>query len=308
MAKRNYYEVLGIPRGASEKEVKAAYRRMARKHHPDLNPGSKDAETRFKEINEAHEVLSDAEKRKKYDAYGENWKHAEAYAQAQRAPGRYGTVRGSPRTGPTGMEMDDSPFESFFGSVFGGQRAARRGPVSGQDAEHPVDVTLEEAFAGATRILHLTEATGAIRRIEVKIPAGVHTGARVRIAGEGHPSAGAAPKGNLYLLVTVLPHPRFERHGDDLQTDAPVPLDDAVLGGEAELATLTGKLMLTVPPDTQNGRIFRLAGHGMPKLGQPGRGDLLAKVRVILPTNLTEQERELFRALKRLRAEASPHA
>ncbi|MSQ26147.1 MAG: J domain-containing protein [Dehalococcoidia bacterium] len=308
MAKRNYYEVLGIPRGASEKEVKAAYRRMARKHHPDLNPGNKDAEARFKEVNEAHEVLSDAGKRKKYDAYGENWKHAEAYAQAQGAPGRYGSVRGSRRAGPIGAEMDELPLESFFDSVFGGTRRGRRGPLRGQDAEHPVEVTLEEAYAGATRLLHMTEAAGSVRRLEVNIPAGVRTGSRVRIAGEGAPGAGGGPKGDSYLLVTVLPHPRLERHGDDLHTDVPLALADAVLGGEAEVGTLTGKVVLTVPPDTQNGRIFRLAGQGMPRLGQPGRGDLLAKVRVVLPTDLTEQERELFRALKRLRAEAKPHA
>ena len=300
MAKQNYYDALGIPRGASEKEVKAAYRRMARKHHPDLNPGNKDAEARFKEINEAHEVLIDPGKRKKYDTYGETWKQAGAYGRARGAPGR--------RSGPVGVEVDDSPFESFFDSVFGGRRGSRRGPVRGQDAEHPVDVTLEEAFAGATRVLHLTEAAGALRRIEVTIPPGVRTGSRVRIAGEGHPGSGGGPKGDLFLLVTVLPHPRFERHGDDLHVEAPLPLADAILGGEAEVATLMGKLMLTVPPDTQNGRVFRLAGQGISRLGHTGRGDLLVKVRVVLPTDLTEPERDLFRALKRRQTEPESHA
>jgi DnaJ-class molecular chaperone len=335
LASQDYYAVLGVPRTASEKEIKSAFRKLARKYHPDVNPGDKSAEERFKEINEAYEVLSNPESRKKYDQYGHNWKHADQFEAARQASQR----ASRPRSGRTvTFDFDDLAssggagagfadiFEQFFRSEprrggAGGRRPATRG----QDIEHPVEISLEEAFNGTTRTLELTSeqpcpvcngsgrsggkpcpecfATGLVakpKRIEVKIPPGVTTGSRVRIAGEGGAGVGGGPKGDLYLVISVRPHPLFERKGDDLMVDVSVPLVDAVLGGEALVPTLKGtRLALKIPPETQNGRVIRLAGQGMPKLGNPSqRGDLYAKVNVVLPTNLTPAQRSLFEQLR----------
>jgi len=322
---RDFYDVLGVSRSASDKEVRQAFRRLARKYHPDVNPGDTSAEARFKEINRAYEVLSDAEKRKKYDRYGERWEQAEAFDQARRAGGAGGAFtqtfdlgdlfgRGGGRGGP---------FEGIFEAFTG-----RRGPMRGQNVEYAADVTLEEAFQGTTRLLglqseeacvtcggsgqiagavcHVCEGTGAVvrpKRLEVKIPAGVQDGSRVRIAGEGHPGFGGGPRGDLYVVVRVRSHPRFERKGADLVTEAGVALEDAVLGGEVEVQTLSGKrVALKLPPLTQNGRVFRLAGLGMPRLDEKrknkARGDLLVRVRVLLPESLSARERELFERLR----------
>lgn len=326
MAKRDYYEVLGIAKTASEKEIRQAYRRLARKLHPDVNPGNKASETKFKEVNEAYEVLSDPESRKKYDQYGENWKYADRFAQAgvggtggfggpaghggpfewhwgqQGTPGQAGYGTGGP-------EDSSDIFEEIFGGGggFGRRRAGRRGApaaMPGQDIEQPVDVTLEEAFHGTTRILQMTDASGRPRRIEVKVPPGVKTGSRVRIAGEGTPGFGGGARGDLWLVITVLDHPVFKREGNDLHVEIPVPLVDAMLGGEAQVPTVTGgKLALKIPPETQNGKVFRLSGQGTPRLGGTGRGDLYAKVKVVLPAPLTTRERELFQELRALRGQ-----
>ncbi len=322
---REFYDVLGVPRSASDKEVRQAFRRLARKYHPDVNPGDAKAEERFKEINRAYEVLSDADKRKKYDRYGERWEQAEAFDQARRAGGApftqtfdLGDLFG--RGGGGG------PFEGIFEAFTG-----RRGPMRGQNVEYAAEVTLEEAFQGTTRLLelqseeacatcggsgqiagavcHVCQGAGAVvrpKRLEVKIPAGVQDGARVRIAGEGHPGFGRGPRGDLYVVVRVHPHSRFERKGADLVTEAGVALEDAVLGGEVEVPTLAGKhVALKLPPLTQNGRVFRLSGLGMPKLGADGRpaknkarGDLMVRVRVVLPETLSARERELFERLR----------
>ena len=300
MAKRDYYDILGVKRNATEKEIKQAYRRLARQHHPDINPGDKAAEARFKEVNEAYEVLSDADIRKKYDRFGEGWKHAEHFAQAG-ARGRAPTGwRREQRSGPAASVFDafdfgaDDSFEGIFGR--GGFRTPR---MQGQSIEHPVEVTLEEAYQGTGRIIQLADPAGRPRRLVVKIPAGVKTGSRVRMAGEGGPGIGGGPNGDLWLLVTVLPHRTFERKGDDVYVDVAVPLVDAILGGEVEAPTIRGSnLALTLPPETQNGRSFRLAGQGMPKLGGAGRGDLYARIKVVLPAGLTEQEKQMFREMK----------
>ncbi len=316
MAKRDFYQVLGVSRSASEKEVRQAFRRLARQHHPDVNPGDSSAEAKFKEINEAYEVLSNAESRAKYDRYGAGWKHAEQYERAHagaQGPSTWrwndGPGRGRVTVESFGIEDEDDPFASIFDTFAGGRTRfagtrRRAGPARGQDVEHAMEVTLEEAYQGATRLLRIEGAGGSSRRLEVKIPAGVQTGSRVRIAGEGGPGSGpGAAKGDLYLAVAVAPHPRFERRGDDLHADVEVPLAEAVLGGEASVPTLSGRrIALKVPPETQNGRTFRLAGQGMPRLGSPGRGDLYAKVRVVLPTGLSQRERQLFEELRALRA------
>jgi molecular chaperone DnaJ len=326
MAKKDYYQILGVSRNASEKDIKQAYRRLARKHHPDLNPGDKSAEAMFKEINAAYEVLSNTEKRKKYDQFGDQWEYAEQFAKAG---GQEGVRWDFGKDGTTFEYGDSSGFGDIFSSLFGdagiGSRM-RRGPQRGQDIESPIEVSLEEAYHGSARVIQLeTEepctacgGTGKVgnrvcticngaggkiipKRLEVKIPAGVRDGSRIRIAGEGGPGRAEGNKGDLYLVVKVLPHQVFERKGDDLYTEVSVSLSAAMLGGEVGLPTLNGNLSLKIPPETQNGKVFRLAGKGMPKLGNSDYGNMFAKVRVVLPTNLTEEERKLFEKLRSLR-------
>jgi DnaJ-class molecular chaperone len=327
MAGKDYYQILGVGRAASEKEIKQAYRRLARKHHPDLNPGDKSAEARFKEINAAYEVLSDPEKRKKYDQFGDQWEYAEQFAKA----GGQERVRWDFGKGGTTFEYGDAgDFGDIFSSLFGdagmGSRV-KRGPQRGQDIESPVEVSLEEAYHGSTRVIQLQGqepctacgGTGRVgnrvcticngagakavpRRLEVRIPPGVKDGSRIRMAGEGAHGRAGGSKGDLYLVVRVLPHRLFERKGDDLHSEVSLPLATAMLGGEVRLPTLDGNLSLKIPPETQNGKVFRLAGKGMPQLGNANYGSLFAKVRVVLPTNLTDEERKLFEKLRSLRS------
>jgi DnaJ-class molecular chaperone len=317
-AKKDYYEVLGVKRDASEKEIRQAYRKLARQYHPDVSPNDQTAEARFKEISEANEVLSDKEKRAKYDRYGHDWQHAEQ-AEAARQAGFGGQGQGPFSYSTSGNpDLNDlfgggggGDFSSIFGDLFGG--AGGRGGRSrvhyesmpGQDVEHPVTVSLEEAYAGTTRVLSIPQAEGAPRRIEVKIPAGVRDGSRVRVAAEGAPGPFGGPKGDLYLMVTVSPHKTFTREGDDLHVAVPVPLHVAVLGGEVEVPTPKGtKLALRLPAETQNGRKFRLKGQAMPHLGGSGNGDIFAEVQVVLPTQLNDEERKLFERLAELREHA----
>jgi curved DNA-binding protein len=294
---RDYYEVLGVSRNATDKEIRSAYRKLARKHHPDVNPGDKASEAIFKEINAAHDVLSDPEKRRKYDLYGENWQHADEIERMQKArAGRGGSYRFT-TTDFGGFEGD---FSDIFSGIFGGGGNGRRANIRRQPAhvEQPVEVTLDEAFRGATRTLMVEGDHGDTRRLEVKIPPGVDTGSRVRIAGEGRMGFGGQ-RSDLYLTITVRPDPRFERKGDDLYVDVEVPLTTPVLGGEVEVQGIDKKVALRLPAGTQNGQIFRLAGLGMPKLGMPGRrGDLFARVRVRLPKEPSETQRKLFEQLK----------
>jgi DnaJ-class molecular chaperone len=327
MAGKDYYQILGVNRNASEKEIKQAFRRLARKHHPDLNAGDKAAEAKFKEINAAYEVLSNPEKRKKYDQFGDQWEYADQFAKS----GGQERVRWDFGKGGSTFEYGDlSGFGDIFSSLFGdsglGSRM-RRGPRRGQDIESPVEVTLEEAYHGSTRMMQLQTqepctacgGTGRVgnrvcticngaggkitpKRLEVKIPAGVRDGSRIRIAGEGGPGLAGGSKGDLYLVVKVLPHKLFERKGDDLYTEVSVPLATAILSGEVRLPTLNGNLSLKIPPETQNGKVFRLAGKGMPQLGNNKHGNMFAKVKVVLPTNLTEEERKLFERLRSLRS------
>jgi len=326
MAKPDYYKTLGVDRKTSDKEIKQAYRRLARKHHPDLNPDDKQAESRFKEINAAYQVLSDPEKRKKYDQYGDQWEYADQFARA----GGQERVRWDSGKGGTAFEYGDiGDFGDILSNLFGGSAARpgmRRGPQRGQDVESTIQVTLEEAYHGSTRLIQLqtgelcsscggtgrvgnrtcTACSGAgsrisPRRLEVKIPVGVKDGSRIRIAGEGGPGHAGGGRGDLYLMVKLVPHRLFERKGDDLYADAPVPLATAMLGGEIMLPTLNGNLSLKIPAETQNGKVFRLAGKGMPGLGGKKYGSLLARAKVVLPTDLTEEERKLFEKLRSLR-------
>ncbi len=320
----SFYETLGVKRDASEKEVRSAYRKLARKHHPDVNPGDKAAEAKFKQITNAYEVLSDAEKRRKYDKYGDRWEYADQIEEAQRQRGGTRFAHGN---GGGFQQFDVSDLGDLggaFGQFFGRGRSGGVRTMSrrGADLQQPVEITLEEAYHGAARMLEMLtlepcdtcggsgEIAGATchncgghgqvqkpRRIEVKIPAGVATGSKVRIAKEGQPGMGGGPKGDLLLIVTVRPHKQFERKGDDLIEEIEVPLTTAVLGGEAEVPTVTAKVMLKIPPLTQNGRVFKLGGLGMPHLNKEGKGDLHARVRVKLPESLDDNQKALFEEL-----------
>jgi len=310
MEYKDYYKILGVDRNATTQEIKRAYRRLARKYHPDVNPGDKAAEERFKEINEAYEVLSDPEKRRKYDQLGASWQQWQRMGGDPRGFDWSQWFSGAP--GQVHVEYADlgdlfgeglGGFSDFFQAIFGGmgRRPGTRRTWTyaqrGQDVEQTVEISLEEAFRGTTRII---EKNG--RRLEVKIPPGVDTGSRVRVAGEGGPGIGGGPAGDLYLRIKVRPHPVFTRQGDDLRCEVPVDLYTAVLGGEVRVPTLNGDVMLKVPPGTQGGRTFRLRGKGMPNLRNPQRrGDLYAKVRIRVPTNLSSREKELFQELARLR-------
>jgi DnaJ-class molecular chaperone len=335
MAGKDYYNLLGIPKNAPDKDVKAAYRRLARKYHPDVNPGDKVAEARFKEINEAFEVISDVQKRKRYDQYGSDFENAEAFArarqQSQQQSGSYSRgARGSPFATDEAQDMGDlnEVFESLFRGMGGGgaRTGGRRVPRRGQDLEHQIEMSLEEAYNGTKRVLELKseqtcpacQGMGRVknvvcqvcrgagrvikpRRLEVKIPPGVKEGSKVRVAGEGDPGMGGT-SGDLYLIIKIAPHTLFKREGDDLTVDVPVSLTAAVLGSEVQVPTLKGsKLALKIPPETQNGKVFKLAGQGMPRLNDTKRGDMLAKVSIVLPTNLNDSERGLFEQLRSMR-------
>jgi len=330
LAKRDYYKILGVNKGAGEKEIKQAYRRLARQFHPDVNPGNTEAEKKFKDLSEAYEVLSDKEKRQKYDRYGERWQQAEQFEQAR---------RGSPFGGFGGFEQFGGQSSNFrtsdmgdlgdiFGNIFGG---FRRQPRSrrGQDIESPISVSLEEAFRGGARTITLSSeepcascgGTGRIadqvcaicrgagrapatRQLEVKIPAGVRNGSRVRVRGQGGPGEAGGPAGDLFLVISVRRHQQFERRGDNIYVDVSVPLTVAALGGEVKVPGLGGSLALKIPPETQSGKSFRLTRQGMPHLGKNTRGDLFARINITLPTKLTAEEKALFEQLRRMRPES----
>ncbi|BCS33574.1 molecular chaperone DnaJ [Luteitalea sp. TBR-22] len=319
---RDYYATLGVAKTASEKEIKQAFRRLARKHHPDVNPGNSAAEAKFKEINEAYEVLGDAEKRRKYDELGANWK---AYEQAQRqgfdprgggpfggggwpfggAPGAQAGAQGGGYRSVSPEEFQEmfgegaNPFSDFFTTFFGGAQAGgarpkARGRRHHVPQEHDVAISLEEAFMGTTRKVTLTGA-GSDRSLEVRFPAGIRDGQKVRAASDG---------GDVFFRVRLAPHPRFEPRGDhDLATRVAVPIPVAVIGGEIEVMPLVGpRVRAKVPAGTRPGAVLRLRGHGRPILGQAGqRGDLLVTLDLQVPTDLTPEERRHYEALAELR-------
>jgi curved DNA-binding protein len=301
---KDYYQILGVSPDADEKTIRQAFRKLARQYHPDVNPGDKAAEEQFKAINEANQVLSDPEQRKKYDALRAQY---QSWQQSGGRPRDFNWQAWSAQPGEGVYETygtvddlqdifgDESPFSHFFTSIFGGARGAQRTsrPRRGRDLEVEVEVTLEETFRGTTRSLQIGD-----RRIEAKIPPGVYTGARVRLAGQGEPGRHGGSAGDLYLSIRVLPHATFERDGEDLFTEVPVDIYTAALGGEVRVPTLDGAVMLKVPPQTQSGRTLRLRGKGMPRLNDPNtRGDLYARVRLVLPEPLSERELQAFREL-----------
>ena len=308
---KDYYATLGVAKSASEKEIKQAFRKLARKLHPDVNPGDKKAEARFKEINEAYEVLGDPAKRRKYDELGANWRMYEQTPPPPPGGAPFGAGGGFRTMTPEEMEElfgNQNPFSDFFTTFFGGgfegeptRRGGARGRArqrQGRDVEHEIELSLEDAYHGATRRLALKH-DGHARTVDVRIPAGVGDGSRVRVAGEGEQGAGGASSGDLYLRVRVAPHPVFERKGRDVYVKVPLPVTTAVLGGEAEVPTLAGRTVrLRIPPLTQNGQMFRLKGYGMPAVGKPEeKGDAYARVEAQLPTQLSAEERKHYEAL-----------
>lgn len=288
----DYYNTLGVGRDADEKAIRGAFRRLARKYHPDLNKEDADAEARFKEVNEAYEVLSDADSRKKYDTYGDQWKDAdriEEQRRAARSPFDF-TARGY-------YDNSDlfSGFEDIFGSGGGFRDFETRRAPRNVRTETTITVSLEEAYTGTTINANLTTGDRA-RRFEVDIPPGVDNGSAVRVT----PESGT----ELLFRVSVTPHPRFRRLGEDIYTDVPVAFEEAILGGEAEVMTLDGRrIAVTIPENSQNGQNIRLRGLGMPTLGSPGKkGDLYATVRPVMPKSMNDEQRDLIRRFRELRA------
>ncbi len=281
----DYYATLGVARGATEKDIRSAFRKLARKHHPDVNDSDPASEEKFKEINEAYTVLSDAESRRKYDRYGDDWKRADQFGQSGRRGGFSYSNMGDMGGGVRGFN-----FEDLFGGMGGHD-------VKPPPSEYPVSITLEEAFQGASRRLRMQDG----RRLEVTIPPGVDNGSKVHISSK------ASRGSDFYLVVSVKDHAKFRRQRKDLYVEVEAPLDDAVLGGELTVPTLTGWLALTIPKGTQNGSRFRLAGQGMPALNNSAnnprgdvdhRGDLFATLKVKLPSEFTEEEIDLFQMLR----------
>jgi len=331
---KDYYRILGVERGADDAAIKSAYRKLARKYHPDVNKGK---DERFKEINEAYEVLSDPEKRRRYDTLGPDWQ-------------RYAQQPGASQPGGPGFTVeygDGGDFSDFFRTIFGDmgarggggrggfqdlfgegfQRGGGRGRRRGQDVQANVDISLEEAFAGSRKTFSMEldepcatcqgsgniagkpcatcQGTGwqrARREVDVRIPPGVRTGQKVRVSGEG--GGGSGGRGDLYLVVSVAPHPQFERKGDDIAHVLPLTAPEAALGATIEVPTLRGKVSMKVPPSTSSGRTFRLRGYGMPRVRGGGAGDQLVTVKIVMPTELTPAERELYERLKALRTDS----
>jgi len=306
---KDYYDILGIPKSAGEDDIKSAFRKLARKYHPDVAADKKSAEEKFKELNEAYEVLSDPEKRKKYDAYGEHWEHAgQGFPPPPSGGGGYA---GGYPGGATEFEFGGTGFSDFFEQMFGSRRGTARAggfggfdfeesPQRGQDIETDILVTLEEAFNGSTRQISFRRANSPkAETYTVRIPRGVRPGQRIRLAGIGGAGAAGGASGDLYLRVKIEQHPDYELRGPDIYHDVEIPAWQAVLGGEIAVSTLEGKAKLKVPSGTQAGQKFRLAGRGMP--GKDGaRGDFYVVIQPQLPKHPSAPERELWEKIRDL--------
>lgn len=308
---KDYYQILGVSRNASEDDIKKAYRKLARQYHPDVNPDDPQAQQRFQEVNEAHAVLSDPDKRAQYDRFGKDW---ERYQAAGTGTGDFDWSQyagGNPNIrfeGFGGNSGFSSFFETLFGGGFGGPQSgfnggfdpyggARTAQQQGEHIETPIKISLSEAYFGTERVLSKNG-----RQIDVKIPKGVKTGSKVRLKGEGQPSPTGGKPGHLYLVVEVEEDKRFQRTGDKLYTTFDLPLFTAILGGEAFVTTMDGTVTLNIPPGTQSGAKFRLRGKGMPNLKNPReQGDLFATAQIIIPQNLSNAELDLVRQWQAMR-------
>ena len=306
MAFIDYYKILGVDKSASEKDIKNAYRKLARKHHPDLNPNDPEANKKFQQLNEANEVLSDPENRKKYDQYGENWQHAEAYEQAKQQQSRQqqSYTGGS---GGHGFDYEDfgqggGDFSEFFQSMFGGAAGGagssrggrgRQGGYRGQDYNAELHLSLHDVAESNKQTLTVNG-----KNIRITIPAGVENGQTIKITGHGGPGANGGPAGDLFITFQVANDTNFKREGSNLYAIVKLNLYTAILGGEITADTLTGKVKLKVKPETQNGTKVKLKGKGMPVYKKDGEfGDLYLTYEIELPTNLTEKQKQLFEEL-----------
>ena len=287
----DYYKVLGIDKKASEEDIKKAYRKMARKLHPDLNPNDKDAQHKFQQINEANEVLSDAVKRKKYDQYGKDWKHADQF-DAQKSQGQASQRQGQRYNG--GNEGD---FSSFFESMFSGAGRGNQAKYRGQDYQTEIKLNLIDALETQQQTLTVNG-----KNLRITIPAGIENGQVIKLKGQGAPGANGGPFGDLYITFGIANHPDFKRSGNNLSTTVKIDLYTAILGGETTIETLKGKVKLKVNPETQSGTKIRLKGKGFPVYKKEGEaGDLYVTYEVNLPTNLTDQQKSLFTELSNLK-------
>jgi len=282
----DYYEILGVKKTATEEEIKNAFRKLARKHHPDLNPTDKDANKKFQQLNEANEVLSDPIKRKKYDQYGKDWQHSDQYEQARQSGRRNGR-----QGGESGFEGDD--FSDFFSSMFGGGGSRSKAKYRGQDYNSQLQLSLRDAYTTHQQTMNVNEKT-----VRITIPAGVENGQSIKLKGYGAPGVNGGPSGDLYLSFAIANDPRFKRKGNDLYLNEDLELFTAVLGGDITIETMSGKIKLKVQPETQNGTKTRLKGKGFPLYKKEGEfGDLYITYSIKIPTNLTEKQKELFKQL-----------
>jgi curved DNA-binding protein len=286
----DYYKILGIQKNASEEDIKKAYRKLARKMHPDLNPNDKEAHQKFQQINEANEVLSDPEKRKKYDTYGKDWQHADQFEQQKRSKGQSQYQGGEQFYG-----NGDSDFSSFFESMFGGSGRSNQTKFRGQDYNAELKLNLTDA-------LHTHQQTLTVngKNIRITIPAGIENGQVIKLKGYGAPSVHGGPAGDLYITFSIAPHPRFKRLKNDLYTTVKIDLYTAILGGDTTIETLNGKVKLSAKPGTQPGSKIRLKGKGFPVYKKEGEfGDLYITFEVELPTDLTDEQKKLFTELSK---------
>jgi curved DNA-binding protein len=315
---KDYYQILGVARTASEQEIKTAYRKMARKYHPDANKNDPTAEERIKEINEAYEVLKDQDKRKKYDQLGQDWKAGDNFRPPPDYSGftfDFGNMGGRGGAGATGGAASFSDFfETLFGQTFGtpGQAGGRAGQsAAGQagaeaarkrslDQEADIELVVEELAQGARRTLQVTAAGGKTKTIEVKIPRGMRAGKKVRVPGEGATFPGGNQKGDLYLRIKVRPHKYYTIDGDNLVVELSISPPQAVVGGEVTVTTIGGPMTIKVPPGTQSGRMLRLKGQGLPSVDNKSAGDLMIRTKILIPTTVTDKERALYEQLAKL--------
>ena len=298
----DYYSVLGIAKDASDDDIKKAYRKLARKHHPDLNPNDQEANKKFQQINEANEVLSDPEKRKKYDQYGKDWQHAEQFEEARRQQqqSRQSYSQSSAGAGDYDFSggFGGADFSDFFSSMFGQDAGGgrRQAQFKGQDYQAELHLSLREAYTTHKQTMNVDG-----KNIRITVQAGVENGQKIKLSGYGAPGINGGPNGDLYITFVIEDDPRFRRMGNDLYVDEEINLYTAVLGGERVVETMDGKVKLTVKPETQNGTKVRLKGKGFPVYRQDGSfGDLYITWQVKLPTDLTDQQKELFQQLAAL--------
>ena len=304
----DYYKILGLDKTASQDDIKKAYRKLARKLHPDLNPDDKEAHKKFQELNEANEVLGDPEKRKKYDQYGKDWKHAEAYEQARQSQGGGRQYAGGNPFGQgrpfeggfssAGGDFSEGDFSDFFSSMFGGAtRGGRQAQFKGQDYRAELHLNLRDAA-----VTHKQTLTVGAKKLRITIPAGVENGQEIRLKGQGGAGVNNGPAGDLYITFIIADDPTFRRLKEDLYLTQELDLYTAILGGEVLVETLTGKVKLKVKPETQNGTKVRLRGKGFPVYKKEGQfGDLIVTYNIRIPTGLTERQKELFRELSNIK-------